>query len=71
MRSTLDLSLQKEIEQIVREETVKLKSANLRYVAVVVINKAKSLPWLCPPIGMIPMEARSTGISPCVRRVPR
>ncbi|MDP4624844.1 MAG: penicillin-binding protein 1C [Akkermansiaceae bacterium] len=40
MRSTLDLSLQQDIEQIVREETAKLKSANLRHAAVVVIDNA-------------------------------
>ncbi|MGJ8644818.1 MAG: penicillin-binding protein 1C [Luteolibacter sp.] len=40
MRSTLDLSLQKDVEQIVREETAKLKSANLRHAAVVVIDNA-------------------------------
>lgn len=40
MRSTLDLSLQKDVEQIVREEAVKLKSANLRHAAVVVIENA-------------------------------
>lgn len=39
-RSTLDLSLQKDVEQIVREETAKLKSANLRHAAVVVIDNA-------------------------------
>lgn len=40
MRSTLDLSIQKDVEQIVREETAKLKSANLRHAAVVVIDNA-------------------------------
>ncbi|MEP2774812.1 MAG: penicillin-binding protein 1C [Luteolibacter sp.] len=39
-RSTLDLALQQDIEQIVREETAKLKSANLRHAAVVVIDNA-------------------------------
>lgn len=39
-RSTLDLSLQKDIERIVREETAKLKESNLRHAAVVVIENA-------------------------------
>jgi penicillin-binding protein 1C len=38
IRSTLDLPLQLEIESIVREETTKLKAANLRHAAVVVIH---------------------------------
>lgn len=37
-RSTLDLPLQQDIERIVREETAKLKSSNLRHAAVVVID---------------------------------
>lgn len=40
LRSTLDLSFQKDVEEIVREETAKLKSANLRHAAVVVIDNA-------------------------------
>ncbi len=39
-RSTLDLSLQVDIERIVREETAKLKESNLRHAAVVVIENA-------------------------------
>ena len=39
-RSTLDLSLQEDIERIVREETAKLKESNLRHAAVVVIDNA-------------------------------
>ena len=39
-RSTLDLSLQQDIERIVREETGKLKSSNLRHAAAVVIDNA-------------------------------
>jgi penicillin-binding protein 1C len=37
-RSTLDLALQEDIERIVREETGKLGSSNLRHAAVVVID---------------------------------
>lgn len=37
-RSTLDLSLQTDVERIVREETAKLKESNLRHAAVVVID---------------------------------
>ncbi|MFT4176586.1 MAG: penicillin-binding protein 1C [Luteolibacter sp.] len=37
-KTTLDLSLQNEISTIVREETAKWKSANLRHAAVVVIH---------------------------------
>ena len=40
IRTTLDLPLQKDIEQIVREETAKLKKSNLRHAAVVVIENA-------------------------------
>jgi len=36
--TTLDLGLQREVEAIVREETGKLKEANLRHAAVVVID---------------------------------
>ena len=36
--TTLDLPLQRDIEAIVREETAKLKAANLRHAAVVVIH---------------------------------
>ena len=36
--TTLDLPLQKDLELIVREETAKLKHANLRHAAVVVIH---------------------------------
>ncbi|QTN30838.1 transglycosylase domain-containing protein [Akkermansiaceae bacterium] len=39
-RTTLDLPLQREIERIVREETAKLESANLRHAAVVIIENA-------------------------------
>jgi penicillin-binding protein 1C len=39
-RSTLDLSLQADIQRIVREETAKLKESNLRHAAVVVIENA-------------------------------
>lgn len=39
-RSTLDLSLQEDIERIVREETAKLNESNLRHAAVVVIENA-------------------------------
>lgn len=39
-RSTLDLGLQEDIERIVREETAKLKTSNLRHAAVVVIDNA-------------------------------
>lgn len=39
-RSTLDLSLQTDIQRIVREETAKLKDSNLRHAAVVVIDNA-------------------------------
>ena len=38
VRTTLDLSLQRELETIVREETSKLREANLRHAAVVVID---------------------------------
>ena len=40
IRTSLDLSLQKDIEQIVREETAKLKDSNLRHAAVVVIENS-------------------------------
>jgi len=40
VRTSLDLPLQRDIEAIVREETAKLKSANLRHAAVVVIDNA-------------------------------
>ena len=40
IRTTLDLALQNEIEQIVSEETAKLKASNLRHAAVVVIDNA-------------------------------
>ena len=40
IRTTLDLPLQKDIEQIVREETAKLKDSNLRHAAVVVIENS-------------------------------
>ena len=39
-RSTLDLSLQEDIERIVREEAAKLKESNLRHAVVVVIDNA-------------------------------
>jgi len=38
IRTTLDLPLQRELEAIVHEETAKLKAANLRHAAVVVIH---------------------------------
>lgn len=38
VRTTLDLSLQRALETIVREETSKLREANLRHAAVVVID---------------------------------
>ena len=38
IRTTLDLKLQQTLETIVREETAKLKDANLRHAAVVVIH---------------------------------
>jgi penicillin-binding protein 1C len=38
LQTTLDLSLQRELETIVREETSKLREANLRHAAVVVID---------------------------------
>ncbi len=38
VRTTLDLTLQRDIEAIVREETLKLRSSNLRHAAVVVIH---------------------------------
>ncbi|MEO5712550.1 MAG: penicillin-binding protein 1C [Luteolibacter sp.] len=38
IRTTLDLPLQNDLEAIVREETEKLRSANLRHAAVVVIH---------------------------------
>ena len=38
IRTTLDLDLQREVEAIVHEETSKLKPANLRHAAVVVIH---------------------------------
>lgn len=40
VRTTLDLPLQQDVEAIVREETAKLKDANLRHAAVVVIDNA-------------------------------
>ncbi len=40
VRTSLDLPLQRDIETIVREETAKLKDANLRHAAVVVIDNA-------------------------------
>ncbi len=38
IRTTLDLAIQRDSESIVREETSKLKSANLRHAAVVAIH---------------------------------
>ncbi|RYD44021.1 MAG: hypothetical protein EOP85_09680, partial [Verrucomicrobiaceae bacterium] len=38
LTTTLDLSLQKDLEAIVSEETAKMKSANLRHAAVVAIH---------------------------------
>jgi len=40
VRTTLDLELQEDVEAIVREETAKLTSSNLRHAAVVVIDNA-------------------------------
>lgn len=40
MQTSLDLPLQRDIESIVREETAKLKDANLRHAAVVIIDNA-------------------------------
>jgi len=38
IRTTLDLDLQNDVQSIVQQETAKLKSANLRHAAVVVIH---------------------------------
>lgn len=38
IRTTIDLDLQRDVEAIVRQETAKLRSANLRHAAVVVID---------------------------------
>lgn len=38
LRTSLDLSIQRDIESIVREETARLKDSNLRHAAVVVID---------------------------------
>jgi penicillin-binding protein 1C len=38
IQTTLDLSLQRDLEAIVREETAKLREANLRHAALVVID---------------------------------
>jgi penicillin-binding protein 1C len=38
IRTTLDLTIQQDVEKIVREETAKLKDANLRHASVVVIH---------------------------------
>jgi penicillin-binding protein 1C len=38
IQTTLDLPLQRDLEAIVREETAKLKEANLRHAAVVIIH---------------------------------
>lgn len=38
IQTTLDLPLQRDLESIVREETAKLKEANLRHAAVVIIH---------------------------------
>lgn len=40
LQTTLDASLQKDVENIVREEVAKLESSNLRHAAVVVIDNA-------------------------------
>lgn len=40
VRATLDLTLQRDVETIVREETARLESSNLRHAAVVVIDNA-------------------------------
>ncbi|MCB1130925.1 MAG: transglycosylase domain-containing protein, partial [Verrucomicrobiae bacterium] len=38
VRTTLDLALQRDIETVVREETAKLRAANLRHAAVVILD---------------------------------
>ncbi len=40
VQTTLDLPLQRDLEAIVREETAKLKEANLRHAAVVIIHNS-------------------------------
>lgn len=40
IKTTLDQSIQSDLQRIVREETAKLKSANLRHAAVVAIDNA-------------------------------
>lgn len=40
LRTSLDLSIQRDLETIVREETAKLKDSNLRHAAVVAIDNA-------------------------------
>ena len=70
-RSTLDLSLQEDVERIVREETAKLKESNLRHAAVVVIDNAtgdilamvSSADWEDPRGGQLhgAMSPRSPG----------
>jgi penicillin-binding protein 1C len=71
IRSTLDLPLQRDIEAIVREETSKLKQANLRHAAVVVIHNptrqilalVTSADWSDPRGGQLngTLAARSPG----------
>jgi penicillin-binding protein 1C len=61
IRTTLDLPLQRELETVVREETSKLKAANLRHAAVVVIDNpsgeilalVSSAAWLDPRGGQL------------------
>lgn len=71
IRTTIDLNLQKDVESIVREETAKLKSANLRHAAVVVIQNStgeilalvSSSDWADPRGGQIngALSPRSPG----------
>ena len=61
IRTTLDLPLQRELEAIVHEETSKLRAANLRHAAVVVIDNptgeilalVSSAAWLDPRGGQL------------------
>lgn len=48
IRTTLDLPIQRDLETIVREETAKLKDANLRHAAVVAIDNptGEILAWV-------------------------
>ena len=61
IRTTLDLPLQRELEAIVHEETAKLRAANLRHAAVVVIDNpsgeilalVSSAAWVDPRGGQL------------------